>query len=123
MTISLYDASVPVFQQMMRTLSIILDKAAKSENIAQELLSARLFPDMYDLTRQVQMSSDFDQSGFGAFGRYGDSLLPGQRNTFDELQRRIDKTIQFLSSIPRERIDGSEEREIVVRAGTPREKT
>lgn len=80
MTISLYDASVPVFKQMMRTLSIILDKAAKSENIAQELLSARLFPDMYDLTRQVQMSSDFDQSGFGAFGRYGDSLLPGQRN-------------------------------------------
>jgi len=50
MTISLYDASVPVFKQMMGTLSIILDKAekhAKSENIAQEaLLSARLFPDI-----------------------------------------------------------------------------
>lgn len=48
---------------------------------------------------------------------------PDNETTFDELQRRIDKTIQFLSSIPRERIDGSEEREIVVRAGTPREKT
>lgn len=123
MTISLYDASVPVFKQMMRTLSIILDKAAKSENIAQELLSARLFPDMYDLTRQVQMSSDFAKAVSARLAGMEIPSYPDNETTFDELQRRIDKTIQFLSSIPRERIDGSEEREIVVRAGTPREKT
>lgn len=123
MTISLYDASVPVFKQMMGTLSIILDKAAKSENIAQELLSARLFPDMYDLTRQVQMSSDFAKAVSARLAGMEIPSYPDNETTFDELQRRIDKTIQFLSSIPRERIDGSEEREIVVRAGTPREKT
>jgi uncharacterized protein len=84
MTISLYDASVPVLKQMMGTLSIILDKAeqrAKSENIAQEvLLSARLFPDMYDLTRQIQMSSILRKPFRRVWSRYGGSLLPGQRD-------------------------------------------
>ncbi len=127
MTISLYEASVPVFKQMMGTLRIILEKAekrAKSENIAQEaLLSARLFPDMYNLTRQIQMASDFAKAVSARLAGMEIPSYPDNETTFDELQQRIDKTIRFLSSIPRERIDGSEEREIVVRAGTPREKT
>lgn len=127
MTISMYDASIPVFKQMMGTLSIILDKAARharSNNIAPEtLLRARLFPDMYDLIRQVQMASDFAKAVSARLADLEVPSYPDNETNFQELQRRVDKTIQFLSNIPRERVDGSEEREIVVRAGTPREKT
>ncbi len=42
--------------------------------------------------------------------------------TFAELQARIAKTLQFISSIPADKIDGSEAREIITRPGTPKEK-
>jgi hypothetical protein len=126
MTISMYDASVPVFRQMMETLSIILDKAQKhamSNNIAPEtLLQARLFPDMYDLIRQIQMASDFAKAVSARLANLEVPSYPDNETNFQELQQRVEKTVQFLASIPRERIEGSEEREIVVRAGTPREK-
>ena len=69
------------------------------------------------------MSSDFAKAVSARLAGMEIPSYPDNETTFDELQQRIDKTIQFLSSIPRERVDGSEEREIVVRAGTPREKT
>jgi hypothetical protein len=127
MTISMYDASVPVFTQMMGTLSTILEKAekhARNGNLpAGLLLQGSLFPDMYDLTRQVQMASDFAKAVSARLANLEIPSFPDNETTFQELQQRVEKTIQFLSSIPREKIDGCEEREIVVRAGTPREKT
>ena len=58
MTISLYAASIPVFKQMLTALSGVLTKAeahATAKNIEPNaLLQARLFPDMFQLVRQVQ---------------------------------------------------------------------
>jgi hypothetical protein len=77
---------------------------------------------MYTLTRQIQMASDFAKA---ISARLADIEIPSfadNETNFRELQERIDKTIHFLSSIPPKDIEGSEDREIVVRAGTPREK-
>ena len=65
MTSPLYNASVPVMQQMLRALSDVLKKAedhATQKNIEPNvLLQARLFPDMFPLMRQVQIASDFSK--------------------------------------------------------------
>ncbi len=63
MSLSLYDLSVPVFVQSLEALAVVLKKAAAHAEArkidAQILLSARLFPDMFALSRQVQLASDF----------------------------------------------------------------
>ena len=65
MTSPLYNASVPVMQQMLRALSDVLKKAedqATQRNIdPNALLQARLFPDMFPLVRQVQIAADFSK--------------------------------------------------------------
>ena len=125
MTISMYSASVPVFKQLLSALNDILVKAASTVNNEmnpEALLHARLFPDMFDFTRQVQIAADFAK---GVTARLAGQEVPvyeDNETTFAELQARIAKTLQFISSIPADKIDGSEAREIITRPGTPKEK-
>ena len=121
MTISMYKASVPVFKQLLLALNAILTKA--EEAVSNEtLLHASLFPDMFDFTRQVQIATDFAK---GVTARLAGKEVPEYEDneaTFAELQARIAKTLQFISSIKPEEINGSEDREIITRPGTPKEK-
>lgn len=126
MTISMYAASVPVFTQMLDSLSEVLNKAeehAVAKNIAPEvLLQARLFPDMFALIRQVQIAADFAK---GVAGRLAETELPAYEDneqTFADVQTRIAKTKAFIISLDSAKFDGSEEREIILRPGTPKEK-
>ncbi|MBY8933289.1 DUF1993 domain-containing protein [Pseudomonas fluorescens] len=126
MTISLYAASVPVFQQMLNALSDVLKKAeahATEKNIdPNALLQARLFPDMFPLTRQVQIAVDFAK---GVSARLAEVELPkydDTETTFAELQALIAKVLAYIGEIKPEQIDGKEGIEIVTRPGTPKEK-
>lgn len=121
MTISMYDASVPVFKQMLSSLIAILAKAetyATQRKIEpQALLQARLFPDMFSLTRQVQIAADFAK---GACARLAGVEVPKYEDTevsFADLQARLAKTIAFIEQLPKIQIVGSEEREINTSAG------
>ena len=125
-TISMYNASVPVFKQLLTGLKGILDKAQshiKSHNMAaDDLLQASLFPDMFNFIRQVQIANDFAK---GIAARLADVEVPSYEDnetTFAELQARIEKTLAFITSIQPEAFHGSEEKEIVLRPGTPKEK-
>ena len=126
MTISLYAASVPVFQQMLNALSDVLKKAeahATEKNIdPNALLQARLFPDMFPLTRQVQIAVDFAK---GVSSRLAEVEVPKYEDTettFAELQALIAKVLAYIGEIKPEQIDGKEGIEIVTRPGTPKEK-
>ncbi|RON74932.1 hypothetical protein BK675_03725 [Pseudomonas fluorescens] len=126
MTISLYAASVPVFQQMLNALSDVLKKAeahASAKNIDQSVfLQARLYPDMFPLVRQVQIAVDFAK---GVSARLAEVDLPkydDTETTFAELQALIAKVLAFIGEIKPEQIDGKEGIEIVTRPGTPKEK-
>ena len=126
MTISLYAASVPVFQQMLNALSDVLKKAeahASAKNIDQSVfLQARLYPDMFPLVRQVQIAVDFAK---GVSARLAEVELPkydDTETTFAELQALIAKVLAFIGEIKPEQIDGKEGIEIVTRPGTPKEK-
>ncbi|AUX25059.1 hypothetical protein SOCEGT47_056020 [Sorangium cellulosum] len=118
MAISMYRSSVPVLVKMLGNLSAILTKAAayaESRKIEPRvLLDARLAPDMFALTRQVQIATDLAK-GCGA--RLAGVEVPKYEDneaSFDELQARLEKTIAFLNGLGPEQIDGSEEREITV---------
>jgi uncharacterized protein len=114
----MYQASTPCFARILRNLSSIIDKAeahctAKKIEPAA-LTSARLFPDMFAFTRQVQIACD---TAKGAVARLAGVDIPKHEDTeqtFAELKARIAKTLDFIESIPAVKVDGSEEREVVL---------
>lgn len=121
MSLSMYSSSVPVFVHYLKSLSTILRKGADyaaDKKIDEKVLTgARLFPDMFPLTRQVQIACDVAK---GCAARLAGLEVPKYEDnevTFAELQARIDKTIGFLSSIPEFSINGSEQKQIKLQAG------
>jgi hypothetical protein len=121
MSLSMYQASVPSFLNSLKSLAKILDKAeahATARKIDPSvLLQMRLSPDMFALTRQVQLAADFAKGGSG---RLAGVELPKYEDTetsFAELKARINKTIDFVTSLKPAQIEGSETREITIPIG------
>lgn len=121
MTISMYEASVPAFIQTLEALSKILDKGeafcTNRKIDPTVLINARLAPDMFPLSRQVQIACDFAK---GASARLAGAEVPAfddNEKTFAELRARLAKTIAFVKTFKPGQIDGSEEREIVLKIG------
>jgi len=118
----MYQASIPSFVRMLGNLSAILDKAAAHAEVKkidpEVFINARLAPDMFPLSRQVQIATDMVK---GCAARLAGIEVPryeDNETTFDELQARIDKTKAFLQSISASQIDGSEERQITLKFGS-----
>jgi hypothetical protein len=119
MNISMYQASAPRFANTLKNLSAILDKAkahAAAKKIDEQVLtSARLFPDMFALARQVQIACD---TAKGAVARLAGVDIPKHEDTektFDELKERIAKTLAFIATVKAAQIDGTEDKEIVLK--------
>jgi hypothetical protein len=126
MTPYMYTTSVPVFKQLLNSLSAILIKAeafATEKTVEPKvLLDARLFPDMFPLIRQVQIATDFAKSVSARLAGVEVPAYDDNEQTFSELQKRISKTLSFIESLTPEKFEDSEMREIVLRPGTPKEK-
>lgn len=121
MTISMYQASIPAYIRALNNLSNILTKAqANAESRKIDLgvfVNARLAPDMFPLSRQIQITTDVIKGGIA---RLAGSEIPSYADTettFDELQARIKKTITFIQSFKPAQIDGSEEKPIALKVG------
>jgi hypothetical protein len=122
MKISMHQASAPRFVNALRNLSAILDKA-QAHAEAKKLDPAvpgglRLIADMFPLARQVQIACD---TAKGAVARLAGVEIPkfeDTEKTIPELKARIAKTIEFVASVPAAKIDGSEEREVVLQMRT-----
>lgn len=125
-TSTFFSHSVPVFQQALRGLSTVLSKAqahAEARKIDPTvLLNARLYPDMFPLSRQVQIACDFAKSVSARLAGADVPSYEDNEKTFEELQARIQKTQAFIESLPRAGFDGAASREIVLQAGTPKER-
>ncbi len=116
MSLSMYEASIPVFIRAFRNLSAILDKAVahvEAKNLhPATLIEARLASDMGTLSFQVQRASD---TAKGCAARLAGINVPSfddTETTFPELQTRIAKTTGFLQTVNAEHLDGSEKRVI-----------
>ena len=114
MTLSLYDASVPLFASMLRNMRAWLDKAAAEKDEAM-LAEARLAEDMAPLTRQYQMASDTAKNAVARLLGETPPVMPDTETNFAELRERCDKTIAYLEQANRTAIDGAGAREVVLR--------
>jgi hypothetical protein len=121
MNISMYQASVPRFVNILGNLSNILDKAqahvdAKKLDPAT-LPTYRLFPDMLPMTTQVQIACD---AAKGVVARLAGAEIPAYEDnekTLADLKARVTKTIAFIQSVTPGQIDGTEDKEIVIKRG------
>ena len=126
MSLSMYEASVPVFKQMLGSLDVLIDKASAHVEARKlepaSLLQARLFPDMFTFVRQVQIACDFAKSVPARLAGIEVPSYEDNERTFAELHARIAKTLAFIDGIDAAKFEGSERREIVLRPGTPKER-
>jgi hypothetical protein len=121
MTISMYQVSVPRFVNILGNLSNILDKAQAHVDARKldpvTLTTYRLFPDMLPMMSQVQIACD---TAKGAVARMAGVQIPvfeDNEKTLAELKARIAKTIAFIKTVKPEQIDGTEDKEIVIKRG------
>lgn len=121
MSLSLYDVTIPAFLRGFRNMSAHLDKArehARASGMAEdELLNARLYPDMLPLTGQVQRASDTAKFVPARIAGLAAPSMPDTEQTFDELQARIAATVDYLKTVPGDAFDGREEVEVVLKFG------
>jgi hypothetical protein len=100
----IYTHTVPLFIKMLGGIRKLLDKAdafAKENNLdIAELLSARLASDMYPLSRQVQIACDNAKGAVSRLSGVENPKHDDTETTILELQARIDKTLEFLKSVP-----------------------
>ncbi len=124
MTLSMHQASAQRFVAILTNLSAILDKAqahVDAKKIDPLALTAfRLYPDMLPMSRQVQIACD---SAKGAVARLAGVEIPKHEDTeqtLAELKARIAKTSAFIQTLTPAQIDGTEDKDIVMKLG-PRE--
>ena len=117
----MFDTSVPVLIHFLKGLSAILKKAeghcAANKIDPDALLQARLYPDMFTFTRQVQLTTDFAK-GMGA--RLAGLPVPSfadEEKTFAELQARLARTIEFLSALTKEQYADAAARTVTIKIG------
>ena len=115
---ALYDISVPVFDAMLGNLSTLLERgaahAAARHFDPQALLDARLSPDMFALTGQVQIACDAAKFGVARLAGVEAPKFDDSERTFEDLRGRIEKTRTFIRSVPRAALDGAESRRVEV---------
>jgi len=122
MNISMYHASVPVFIRMLDNLAAILERAAahcEARKIDPAVLvSGRLYPDMFPLSKQVQIASDAAKGGAARLAQQEPPAFEDNEATFADLVARARKTADYLRTLKPEQIDGSEDRTVTWKTRT-----
>ena len=119
MTISMYQASLPIFVRMLHNLDAILAKGAayaeaKKINPAV-LVESRLYPDMFPLSRQVQIATDIVKGCAARLSGQEPPKYEDNEASFPELAGRVQKTIAFLETVKAEQVDGTEGKQITLK--------
>ena len=122
MSLSMYQASVPVFVQLLEALSVCLDKAiahaeAKKYDSAV-LVGTRLIPDMLPFSTQIQIATDHAKGAPARLAGIEPPAMDDNEKTLPELKARIAKTVDFLKTLKPAQIDGSEARPIELKLRT-----
>jgi len=117
--VSMHAVSAPIFVRNLNNLSAMLAKAeqqAKTKGYDPAvLLSARLAPDMFPLTRQIQIATDHAKGCVSRLAGHQIEVIEDTETTFAELQARIKKVLGIVESYKPEQLEGSETREITIK--------
>jgi hypothetical protein len=121
MAISMASASLPIFRTTLKNLSHILDKGlahAQARKFDPQVLTvARLAPDMLPLTRQILIACDGPKLGIARLSGVEAPKFEDTETTIEELKARIAKTLAWLDTVPVEKIDGTEDKDITFPVG------
>jgi hypothetical protein len=127
MTVSMYGVSAPIFVQFLTALSANLDKAAafaEAKKIEQSvLLNIRLSVDQFPLARQVREATNHARTAMARLADAENPTFANDEATIAELQQRIAKSIDFIKSVPRDKVDGTEDKTIVFKFPSGAERT
>ncbi len=119
MTISMYQASVPVFVRALANLRHVLEIGqahAEEKQIAPEvLLQTRLIPDMLPLVKQVQIATDLAKNGCARLAGVEPLKFDDDETSFAQLYARIERATEYIREFTAAQIDGSEERKVTIK--------
>ena len=118
-TVSMHAFSAPTFTRMLKSLSAILAKGeahAKAKGFdPATLLNARLAPDMFPLTRQVQIATDAAKGAIARLAGHAPEAIEDTETSFAELQARIAKTIRIVEGYNETQLTGADTREVTIK--------
>ena len=121
MTLSMHQASAPLFRQGLDALAAVLDKAvaqcAERKIDPAVLLADRLAPDMFPFTRQVQLACDFAKNTLSRLAGREPPRFEDIETTMPELQERIARTLALVDGVPAAAVDGAEGRTVTLSIG------
>ena len=116
MTTSMHAASIPTITRALKNLIGVLEKGAAHAEAKKidpsVLLASRLYPDMFALSKQVQVATDIAKGGLARLAQADPPKYDDNEATFADLIARVEKTIAYLESLKPEQVDGSETRTI-----------
>ena len=119
---AMYDASITTITRALGNLIHVLEKGAahaEAKKIEPSVLvSSRLYPDMFPLSKQVQIASDIAKGGCARLAQVEPPAFEDNETTFAQLAERARKTVQFLETLKPAQIDGSEERTVTWKTRT-----
>ena len=123
MNISMHNASVGVYTKLLGNLGAMLEKTeawvGEKKLDPDAILLARLAPDMFTFTRQVQIATDMAKGTCARLSGQEAPRFEDNETTFPELKARVAKTLAFLESLPVAAFDGAETRKITLKLGPP----
>ena len=121
MSISMYSASVPVCVAMLGNMSHFLDKmqafvdAKKCD--PQALLQYRMAPDMLPFAKQIQIACDGAKNGIARISGVEAPKFDDNETTVAEFKVRIQKTLDYIKSVPADKLNGTDEKDITFPVG------
>lgn len=114
----MYAISLPPILRSLTNLRAILEKAVSHAELKKidpsVLINARLYPDMYPLSRQVQIATDVAKGAAARLAGQEPPKFEDAESTFPELLARIDKTVALLESFTADQINGSADKTILL---------
>jgi uncharacterized protein len=121
MKITVQAVTVDTFASSLQNLSALLEKglahATARKFDPSVLLNARLAPDMFPLSRQVQIACDLAKNGCARLAGLEPPRFEDNEKTIEELRARIARTIDYLKGIPASAFEGAEDRDLKIPAG------
>ena len=121
MPFTMSQASLPALQIGLNALSGVLDKAAAFAAAKKidpaVLLNSRLAPDMFALTRQVQIATDLAKNGAARLAGVEPPRYEDNETTIDQLKARLAKAVAFIKTLDSKQIDGAADRQLTFPLG------
>jgi hypothetical protein len=118
MSLSMYQASTPNFLKALKAMVTILTKAKAHVDAKkideQAFIHSRLYPDMLAFPRQIQIAADAAKFAVARLAGVDAPSFPDDETTFEALIDRINKTIAFIETVPADKIDGTEDKDITL---------